>query len=219
MRQMNQLASALVGQCMLVGQKAALAGAGLCLALATQVAFAQNPRVLIETSMGDVEVELFEKEAPKTVANFLSYVKKGHYDGTIFHRIIPGFVVQGGGMTPEMKEKPTDDPIENEAANGLKNDRMTLSMARTRAPHSATSQFYINLKYNRDLDKRYAADRYGYCVFGQVVKGEEIVDKMAKAKTGNKGPHSDVPVEPIVVKKATIIADTKEVKSEPEAKP
>jgi len=219
MRQMNQLASALVGQCMLVGHKAALAGAGLCLALATQVAFAENPRVLIETSMGDVEVELFEKEAPKTVANFLSYVKKGHYDGTIFHRIIPGFVVQGGGMTPDMKEKPTDDPIENEAANGLKNDRMTLSMARTRAPHSATSQFYINLKYNRDLDKRYAADRYGYCVFGQVVKGEEIVDKMAKSKTGNKGPHSDVPVEPIVVKKATIIADTKEVKSEPEAKP
>lgn len=219
MRHVNQLVSGLVEQCLLIGHKASLAGAGLCLALASQVAFAQNPTVLIETSVGDIEVELFEKEAPKTVANFLSYVKKGHYDGTIFHRIIPGFVVQGGGMTPEMKEKPTDDPIENEAANGLKNDRMTLSMARTRAPHSATSQFYINLKYNRDLDKRYAADRYGYCVFGRVIKGEEIVDKMAKVKTGNKGPHSDVPVEPIVVKKATILEGATEAKSEPQAKP
>ena len=158
MGHLHQLASGLVQQCMMVGNKAALLSAGMCLALASQVAVAQNPKVLVETSLGDVEIELFEKEAPKTVANFLSYVKKGHYDGTVFHRIIPGFVVQGGGMTPDMKEKPTDDPIENEAANGLKNDRMTLSMARTRAPHSATSQFYVNLKYNRDLDKKYAAD-------------------------------------------------------------
>ncbi len=212
MGHLHQLASGLVQQCMMVGNKTALLGAGMCLALASQVAIAQNPKVLVETSLGDVEIELFEKEAPKTVANFLSYVKKGHYDGTIFHRIIPGFVVQGGGMTPDMKEKPTDDPIENEAANGLKNDRMTLSMARTRAPHSATSQFYVNLKYNRDLDKKYAADRYGYCVFGRVIKGEEIIEKMAQAKTGNKGPHSDVPVEPIVLKKATIIEGATEAK-------
>ena len=170
---------------------------------------AQNPRVLLETSMGDLEVELYQKEAPKTVANFLSYVKKGHYDGTIFHRIIPNFVVQGGGLDPSMKERPTDDPIENESSNGLKNDKMTLSMARTRAPHSATSQFYINLKYNSDLDKSKAIDRFGYCVFGKVIKGEDIVEKMAKSKTGLKAGNSDVPVDPIVLKKATILEPSK----------
>jgi cyclophilin family peptidyl-prolyl cis-trans isomerase len=159
--------------------------------------------------MGDLEVELYQKEAPKTVANFLSYVKKGHYDGTIFHRIIPNFVVQGGGLDPSMKERPTDDPIENESSNGLKNDKMTLSMARTRAPHSATSQFYINLKYNSDLDKSKAIDRFGYCVFGKVIKGEDIVEKMAKSKTGLKAGNSDVPVEPIVLKKATILEPSK----------
>lgn len=136
--------------------KGAFAGAILLAGSMGSVAFAQNPRVLIETSKGDIEVELFEKEAPVTVANFLSYVKKGHYDGTIFHRVISDFVVQGGGLTEDMKEKPTADPIENEAGNGLKNERMTLSMARTSAPHSATSQFYINLKYNRPLDRKYS---------------------------------------------------------------
>jgi cyclophilin family peptidyl-prolyl cis-trans isomerase len=166
---------------------------------------AENPRVLLETSAGDIEIELFEKEAPITVENFLSYAKKGHYDGTIFHRIIPNFVVQGGGMDPDMKQRPTDDPIKNESGNNLKNERLTLSMARTSSPHSATSQFYINLKYNRDLDKANAGDRVGYCVFGKVVKGEEVVDKMAGAKTTNRGPHSDVPVEPIVLIKATIL--------------
>jgi cyclophilin family peptidyl-prolyl cis-trans isomerase len=173
-------------------------GAGL-------VAHAENPRVLLETSMGDIEIELYEKEAPITVENFLKYVKKGHYDGTIFHRIIPDFVVQGGGMTEDMKEKATDDPIKNESSNGLKNEKMTLSMARTRSPHSATSQFYINLKYNRSLDKAYAGDGVGYCVFGIVVKGEDVVGKMAVVPTTNRGPHSDVPREPIVLKKATIL--------------
>jgi cyclophilin family peptidyl-prolyl cis-trans isomerase len=144
---------------------------------------AQNPRVLLETSMGDLEVELYQKEAPKTVANFLSYVKKGHYDGTIFHRIIPNFVVQGGGLDPSMKERPTDDPIENESSNGLKNDS--------------------------DLDKSKAIDRFGYCVFGKVIKGEDIVEKMAKSKTGLKAGNSDVPVEPIVLKKATILEPSK----------
>jgi cyclophilin family peptidyl-prolyl cis-trans isomerase len=161
--------------------------------------------VLLETSKGDIEVELFEKEAPVTVANFLSYVKKGHYDGTIFHRVIADFVVQGGGLTEDMKEKPTADPIENEGGNGLKNERMTLSMARTPAPHSATSQFYINLKYNRPLDRKYSQDNYGYCVFGKVVKGEEVVDQIAKVKTGRVKGSGDVPLEPITLKRAMIL--------------
>lgn len=169
------------------------------------MALAQNPRVLLETTKGDIEVELYEKEAPVTVANFLSYVKKGHYDGTIFHRVIDNFVVQGGGMTADMKEKPTSDPIENEAGNGLKNERMTLSMARTSAPHSATSQFYINLKYNRPLDRKYSQDNFGYCVFGKVIKGEEVVDQIAKVKTGRVKGNGDVPLEPITLKKAMIL--------------
>jgi len=185
--------------------KGVFAGAMLLAGSVGSVAFAQNPRVLIETSKGDIEVELFEKEAPVTVANFLSYVKKGHYDGTIFHRVISDFVVQGGGLTQDMKEKPTADPIENEAGNGLKNERMTLSMARTSAPHSATSQFYINLKYNRPLDRKYSQDNYGYCVFGKVVKGEEIVDQIAKVKTGRVKGSSDVPIEPITLKRAMIL--------------
>ena len=183
----------------------ALAGAMLLAGSVGSVALAQNPRVLIETSKGDIEVELFEKEAPVTVANFLSYVKKGHYDGTIFHRVIADFVVQGGGLDKDMKEKPTADPIENEAGNGLKNERMTLSMARTSAPHSATSQFYINLKYNRPLDRKYSQDNYGYCVFGKVVKGEDVVDQIAKAKTGRVKGNSDVPLEPITLKRAMIL--------------
>jgi len=181
--------------------KGAFAGAILLAGSMGSVAFAQNPRVLIETSKGDIEVELFEKEAPVTVANFLSYVKKGHYDGTIFHRVISDFVVQGGGLTEDMKEKPTADPIENEAGNGLKNERMTLSMARTSAPHSATSQFYINLKYNRPLDRKYSQDNYGYCVFGKVVKGEDVVDQIGKVKT----KRGDVPIEPITLKRAMIL--------------
>lgn len=185
--------------------KGVFAGAILLAGSLGSVAFGQNPRVLIETSKGDIEVELFEKEAPVTVANFLSYVKKGHYDGTIFHRVISDFVVQGGGLTEDMKEKPTADPIENEAGNGLKNERMTLSMARTSAPHSATSQFYINLKYNRPLDRKYSQDNYGYCVFGKVVKGEEIVDQIAKVKTGRVKGSSDVPIEPITLKRAMIL--------------
>lgn len=166
---------------------------------------AENPRVMLETSLGDIEVELFEKEAPITVENFLKYVKKGHYNGTIFHRIIQDFVVQGGGLEENMKERETEAPIVNEASNGLKNDKMTLSMARTRDPDSATSQFYINLKYNRGLDQKYCADGYGYCVFGKVVKGEDIVEKMAKVKTITLGRNEDVPAQPIKLIKATIL--------------
>jgi cyclophilin family peptidyl-prolyl cis-trans isomerase len=182
---------------------AAMAVGGLGTGL---VAHAENPRVLLETSMGDIEIELFEKEAPITVENFLKYVKKGHYDGTIFHRIMPDFVVQGGGMTEDLREKPTDEPIKNESSNGLKNKKMTLSMARTRSPHSATSQFYFNLKDNSSLDKSFAAgDGVGYCVFGKVVKGADVVEKMALVPTSNRGPNEGVPREPIFLKKATIL--------------
>lgn len=172
-------------------------------------AHAENPRVLLETSMGEIEVELFEKEAPVTVGNFLNYVKKGHYDGTIFHRIIPDFVVQGGGLEENMKERKTDAPIKNESSNGLKNEKMTLSMARTPVPDSATSQFYINLKYNRPLDKQFSQDGVGYCVFGKVVKGEEVVEKMAKVKTITLGRNEDVPAQPIKLVKATILNGAK----------
>jgi len=200
----------LVGGCSMVRFQPWLANGLLWMVIAQAWALAgcvraENPRVLLETSLGEVEVELYVNEAPGTVENFLKYAKKGHYDGTIFHRIIPNFVVQGGGLNDKMKELPTDDPIKNESTNGLKNEKYTLSMARTRAAHSATSQFYINLKNNRDLNRANAVDGVGYCVFGKVVKGEEIVDEMAKAKTGNKGGNSDVPIEPIYLVKATIL--------------
>lgn len=182
-----------------------LAAATFCCLGAGNSVQAENPRVLLETSMGDIEIELYEKEAPITVENFLKYVKKGHYDETIFHRIIPNFVVQGGGMTEAMKEKPTDKPIKNESTNGLKNEKMTLSMARTRDPDSATSQFYINLKHNKPLNRAEAQDGYGYCVFGIVVSGEDVVNKMAAVPTTNRGPHQDVPKDPIILKKATIL--------------
>ncbi|MFN6127704.1 MAG: peptidylprolyl isomerase [Planctomycetota bacterium] len=173
------------------------------------VAHAENPRVSLETSMGVIEVELFETEAPITVKNFLKYVKKGHFDGTIFHRVIPGFVVQGGGLEKNMKERSTESPIKNESRNGLKNERMTLSMARTSAPDSATSQFYINLADNKMLDRKNAPDGVGYCVFGKVVKGEDIVDQMAKVRTTTRAPHSGVPADPITLVKATILEPEK----------
>lgn len=169
----------------------------------------ENPRVLLATSLGDIEIELFAKEAPITVDNFLKYAKKGHYDGTIFHRMIPGFVVQGGGLDKNMTERDTDAPIRNESRNNLKNEKMTLSMARTPDPDSATSQFYINLAYNQMLDRKKSQDGVGYCVFGKVVKGADVVNKMAKVRTTNRGPHSDVPIEPIILVKATILEPEK----------
>lgn len=177
----------------------------MCLLALSVSLEAQNPRVLFETTAGDIEIELFEKEAPITVENFLKYAKKGHYDGTIFHRIIPGFVVQGGGLEKNMKERPTDRPIKNESKNGLKNEKMTLSMARTMIADSATSQFYINLKYNQSLDRKYAQDGVGYCVFGKVVKGEDVVEKMATVRTASVSGHEDVPIDPITLIKATIL--------------
>ena len=156
--------------------------------------------IRFETTLGNFTVELFEKEAPITAQNFLDYADAGHFDGTVFHRVIPGFVIQGGGLTADMRQKPTRAPIRNEADNGLKNRRGTLSMARTNDPHSATSQFFVNLVDNAFLDP--GRGGAGYAVFGRVTEGMDVVDKIAAVKTGNKGGHQDVPVTPIEVKSA-----------------
>jgi cyclophilin family peptidyl-prolyl cis-trans isomerase len=153
--------------------------------------------VVFETSYGNFTIELFDKEAPVTVENFLQYVDDGFFNETVFHRVMPGFVIQGGGFTPEMKQKDTRDPIQNEADNGVKNERGTLSMARTQDVNSATSQFFINLSDNAFLD--HGTRDFGYAVFGKVVEGMDVVDEIAKVKTGNSGFHQNVPVEPVVV--------------------
>ena len=163
--------------------------------------------VKLETDLGEIEIELFEDKAPKTVANFLEYVNSGHYDGTIFHRVIDGFMIQGGGMTPDMEQKPTNAPVENEADNGLKNDAYTLAMARTQDPHSATAQFFINVKKNDFLNHTAKTPQgYGYTVFGKVSKGHGVVNKIKGVATGRKGMHDDVPTTPVVIRKATVMA-------------
>jgi len=175
---------------------------GTALALSAPLAHAQNVR--LSTSQGDIVVQLDAAKAPKTVDNFLQYVKSGHYSGTIFHRVIDGFMIQGGGMTPDMREKQTRAPIPLESRNGLTNARGTIAMARTSVPDSATAQFFINLKDNAFLDAARSPDGNGYAVFGKVVEGMDVVDKIRKAQTGAKGMHQDVPLEPIVIKQATI---------------
>ena len=160
----------------------------------------------IETSMGTVTLELDEAKAPLTVANFVRYAKDGHYDGTIFHRVIDGFMVQGGGFTKNMDQKPTRAPVRNEAMNGLKNLRGTIAMARTMVVDSATSQFFINLVDNDYLDYRGPApSEFGYCVFGKVVDGMDVVDKIAKVRTGFAGPHQNVPEEPVVIRGVNVV--------------
>ncbi|HVR50526.1 MAG TPA: peptidylprolyl isomerase [Pseudorhodoferax sp.] len=155
---------------------------------------------------GVITLELDADKAPKSTENFLAYVKKGHYDNTIFHRVIPGFMVQGGGFEPGMKQKGSDAPIDNEANNGLKNDKYTVAMARTNDPHSATAQFFINVVDNAFLNHTApSAQGWGYAVFGKVVKGTEIVDKLKAVKTGRKGFHDDVPVEDLVIEKAVAL--------------
>lgn len=167
---------------------------------------AAGPQVVLETSKGEIVIELSPDKAPVTVANFLSYVGSGHYDGTIFHRVIPKFMIQGGGLTEEMAEKPTGAPIINEADNGLKNDRGTLAMARTMEPASATAQFFINTVDNSFLNHREKSARgWGYAVFGRVVKGMDVVDAISGVKTGNRGLFQDVPVEPVVIRKARVL--------------
>lgn len=156
--------------------------------------------VTLTTSLGTIEIDLFDDAAPGTVANFLHYVDDGFYDGTVFHRIIPGFMIQGGGMTADLKEKPTRPPIQNEAKNGKKNTRGTLAMARTADVNSATAQFFINLADNAFLD--HGSRDFGYAVFGRVTRGMDVVDQIAGVKTGRKGHHDDVPVEPVTIDKA-----------------
>ena len=166
------------------------------------------PSVLLKTNHGDITLELDAAKAPKSVANFLAYVKSGHYDGTIFHRGIDNFMIQGGGMTAGMKQKATLDQIENEANNGLKNDRGTIAMARTSDPHSATAQFFINVNDNDFLNHTAPTPQgWGYAVFGKVSNGMDVVDKIKKVKTGNAGYHQDVPTEDVVIEKASVIAD------------
>jgi len=158
------------------------------------------------TSAGALRIELDDERAPKSVANFLAYVAKGHYANTVFHRVIKGFMVQGGGFAPGMSQKPTDAPITNEANNGLKNKKYTLAMARTSVPHSATAQFFINTKDNGFLDFTAESPQgWGYAVFGRVVSGTEVVDAIEGVRTGRKGMHDDVPVEDVVIKSVTVI--------------
>lgn len=162
--------------------------------------------VKLETNYGTITLQLDEDKAPLTTKNFLEYVRKGFFDNTIFHRVIDGFMIQGGGFEPGMKQKPTQAPIQNEAANGLKNEAYTVAMARTSDPHSATAQFFINVSDNSFLNYTAATQQgYGYCVFGKVVEGKEVVDKIKKVATGNKMGHQDVPVEDVVIQKAEII--------------
>ncbi len=176
-----------------------LAFAAVLLALATALA-AENPVVVLDTSMGTIKIELNPDKAPITVKNFLEYVDDKFYDGTIFHRVIPGFMIQGGGMDENMRPKQTRAPIKNESANGLSNTRGTIAMARTSVPDSATSQFFINTRDNTRLDKAESPDRVGYCVFGKVVDGMDVVDKIEGVQTGSRGGHRDVPLTPVIIK-------------------
>ncbi|ABI87672.1 peptidyl-prolyl cis-trans isomerase [Burkholderia seminalis] len=162
--------------------------------------------VELHTNHGVIKLELDAAKAPKTVENFLNYVKKGHYDGTVFHRVINGFMIQGGGFEPGLKQKPTDAPIDNEANNGLKNDNYTVAMARTNDPHSATAQFFINVNDNDFLNHSSPTPQgWGYAVFGKVVEGQDVVDKIKGVKTGNAGFHQDVPTDDVVIEKAVVV--------------
>ena len=181
----------------------------LFLALIGNIAMSEtNPQVQFETSKGNIVLELDAENAPNTVANFLSYVESGFYNGTIFHRVIPGFMVQGGGFDVDMQQKQTNDPIQNEANNGLKNAKGSISMARTSDPHSATAQFFINVVDNTNLDFTSETPHgWGYAVFGNVTQGMDVVMSIVEVATGNKGMHQNVPLEPIVIEKASVVTN------------
>jgi peptidyl-prolyl cis-trans isomerase A (cyclophilin A)/peptidyl-prolyl cis-trans isomerase B (cyclophilin B) len=182
----------------------------LSLAAVPGGALAADPQVDIKTNAGTIRLELYPAKAPKTVENFLQYVKDGHYNGTIFHRVIDGFMIQGGGFEASYKQKPTRDPVQNEAKNGLRNEAGTIAMARTPAPHSATAQFFINVNNNEFLNAERAQDGWGYTVFGKVVSGMDVVTKIAKTPTGAAGPfRSDVPKQPIMIESVTVVDSKK----------
>ena len=178
-------------------------GVALSLSLLSALS-AHAQRVKLATSAGDIVIELDAAKAPKSVENFIGYVKAGHYDGTVFHRVISNFMIQGGGMTADMKEKTTRAPIALESRNGLNNDKGTVAMARTNAPNSATAQFFINLKDNEFLNSAASRDGNGYAVIGKVVSGMDVVEKIRNVPTGNKGPFENVPLEPVTIKQATV---------------
>jgi len=182
----------------------ALAALSIALCAQTAVAADAQQKVVLKTNLGDIVLELYPDKAPKTVANFLHYVQKGHYDGTIFHRVIDGFMIQGGGFLPDMNQKATGAPIENEAKNGLRNTRYSVAMARTSAPHSATAQFFINVNDNTSLDHP-GHDGWGYAVFGKVIKGQDVVDRIKAVRTTRAGMHQDVPAKPVVIESATVV--------------
>lgn len=163
----------------------------------------ENIKFVIDTSKGNIVIETYPKKAPITVKNFESYVNKGFYNNTIFHRVIDGFMIQGGGFTKDMAQKQTDAPIQNEASNGLKNEKYTIAMARTQDPDSASSQFFINVNNNNFLDYP-GQDGAGYCVFGKVIEGQDVVDKIARVTTGSSGMHQDVPNEPVIIEEASV---------------
>jgi len=182
----------------------------LSAAAASPGVLAADPQVDLKTNMGTIRIELYPSKAPKTVENFLQYVKDGHFSGTIFHRVIDGFMIQGGGFDKSMQQKPTRAPVENEGKNGLKNDLGTIAMARTSAPHSASSQFFINGKNNDFLNAANAQDGWGYTVFGKVVSGMDVVMKISKTPTGPGGPFpTDVPREMVVIESAALVTDKK----------
>ncbi|MDR2165713.1 MAG: peptidyl-prolyl cis-trans isomerase [Zoogloeaceae bacterium] len=178
--------------------------------LATACVWA-SPSVEIQTSMGRIVVSLDSEKAPKTVENFLTYVRAGFYGGTVFHRVIPGFMIQGGGFTPDMTQKATRASVENEARNGLRNRRGSVAMARTAHPHSATAQFFINLVDNASLDYP-SPDGWGYAVFGEVAEGMDVVDRIAAVETGSKGGHRDVPGNPVIIKTVKVIPENEKEK-------
>ena len=182
----------------------------LTLAAVPGGALAADPQVDIKTSIGTIRLELYPDKAPKTVENFLKYAKDGHYNGTVFHRVIDGFMIQGGGFDKSYNQKPTRDSVQNEAKNGLKNEVGTVAMARTNAPHSATAQFFINVNNNEFLNAERAQDGWGYAVFGKVVSGMDVVSKIAKTPTGSGGPfRTDVPQQPVVIESVTVVGAKK----------
>lgn len=184
----------------------AMVGAGAANGAETQGQAKANPRVALDTTKGRIVIELYPDKAPKSVANFLQYVNSGFYNGVIFHRVIPGFMIQGGGFTADMTQKPTKGSVQNEADNGLRNERGTLAMARTSDPHSASAQWFINVADNRSLDHTSKTPQgWGYAVFGKVVEGMDVADAIVGVRTTRKGPYGDVPVEPIVITKASVV--------------